>query len=162
MTRLNAPAGRPARLMISDNAQAQPGVDLRGLEHDGVSVGRAGAIFQDGIAIGKFQGVMSATTPIGSRVTSTVTPGRTEGINSPAVRSASPAKNLKIWPARPTRRAPRAVFALFTRQQIAKFGLTRQDFRADAIEGVGALLNRRGRPRGKGTDAAVIAAVASS
>ena len=66
---------------------------------------------------------MSATTPIGSRVTSTVTPGRTEGSNSPAVRSASPAKNLKIWPARPTSpRASGVVFALFTRQQIAKFG----------------------------------------
>ena len=33
--------------------------------------------------------------------------------------------------------------ALFTRQQIAKLGLTRQDFRADAIEGVRALLRRR-------------------
>ena len=87
---------------------------------------------------------MSATTPIGSRVMSTVTPGRTEGINSPAVRSASPAKNLKIWPARAdfAARLGRGL-ALFTRQQIAKLGLTRQDFRADAIEGVGALLRGR-------------------
>ncbi len=52
------------------------------------------------MAIGKFQGVMSPTTPIGSRVTSTSTPGRTDAIFSPAMRRHSPEKNRKIWPAR--------------------------------------------------------------
>jgi hypothetical protein len=44
--------------------------------------------------------VISATTPTGSRVISTSTPGRTLPIFSPAMRSASPAKNAKICPAR--------------------------------------------------------------
>jgi hypothetical protein len=43
---------------------------------------------------------MMPTTPIGSRVISTSTPGRTEAIFSPARRSASPAKKAKIWLAR--------------------------------------------------------------
>ena len=38
-----------------------------------------GAIFHAGIAIGKFHGVIRPTTPSGSRVTSTSTPGRTDG-----------------------------------------------------------------------------------
>ncbi len=59
----------------------------------------AGAIFQAGIASGKFHGVITPTTPSGSRVTSTSMPGRTESIFSPPTRSASPAKNLKIAPA---------------------------------------------------------------
>ena len=41
-------------------------------------------------------GVMMPTTPSGSRVTSTLTPGRTDGTTSPPQRSASPAKNLKM------------------------------------------------------------------
>src|SRR4051812_34194770 len=52
--------------------------------------------------MGKFQGVIRPTTPTGSRVTSTPTPGRTEGTTSPPERSASPAKNLKMLPARAT------------------------------------------------------------
>ena len=60
----------------------------------------AGAIFHAGIAIGKFHGVMMPITPTGSRVISTRIPGRTEGSISPASRNASPAKNLKMYPAR--------------------------------------------------------------
>ncbi len=43
---------------------------------------------------------MMPTTPTGSRVTSMSTPGRTEATRSPAMRNASPAKNLKMLPAR--------------------------------------------------------------
>ncbi len=60
----------------------------------------AGAIFHAGIAIGKFHGVMRPMTPSGSRVISTSTPGRTDASFSPDCRSASPAKNLKMLPAR--------------------------------------------------------------
>src|SRR5215208_3275904 len=52
------------------------------------------------MAIGKFQGVISPTTPKGSRVTSTSTEGRTEATFSPARRKVSPEKNRKICPAR--------------------------------------------------------------
>jgi hypothetical protein len=61
----------------------------------------AAAIFHAGIASGKFHGVIAATTPSGSRATSTSMPGRVESIFSPPGRRASPAKNLKIAPARP-------------------------------------------------------------
>jgi len=100
MTRLNTPAGRPERLRMSASAQPQPGTRSAGLNTTQLPYASAGAIFQAGIAIGKFQGVIRPTTPIGSRVTSTLMPGRTEGMISPAVRRASPAKNLKICPAR--------------------------------------------------------------
>ena len=39
---------------------------------------------------------MMPTTPIGSRVISTETPGRTESSDSPPCRTTSPAKNLKM------------------------------------------------------------------
>jgi hypothetical protein len=69
---------------------------------------RAGAIFQAGMAAGKFQGVISPITPKGSRVTVTSTPARTEARLTPSMRSASPAKNLKIWPARAASPIPSA------------------------------------------------------
>ena len=74
---------------------------------------KAGATFQAGMAMGKFQGVIRLTTPSGSRVTSTVMPGRTEGSTSPRRRRASPAKYLKIWPARVT--SPMASGRMVTR-----------------------------------------------
>ena len=39
---------------------------------------------------------MMPTTPSGSRVISTDTPGRTESSNCPSCRTTSPAKNLKM------------------------------------------------------------------
>ena len=66
----------------------------------------AGAIFHAGIAIGKFHGVMTLTTPIGSRVTDTSMPGRTESSRCPLGCSTAPAKYLRICPARTT--SPRA------------------------------------------------------
>ena len=52
--------------------------------------------------MGKFHGAMIPTTPTASRVTSTSMLGRTLASFSPAMRSASPAKKSKIWPARAT------------------------------------------------------------
>ena len=48
------------------------------------------------IAAGKFQGVITPTTPTGSRVISQSIAGRTDATFSPGMRSASPAKNLKM------------------------------------------------------------------
>ncbi len=100
MTRLNTPAGNPARARISAIAHAHPGTRSAGLHTTVLPYASAGAIFHAGIAIGKFHGVMSPMTPSGSRVTSTSTPGRTEASLSPVMRTTSPAKNLKICPAR--------------------------------------------------------------
>ena len=92
VNRLRTPAGNPARCRISASAQAQPGASSAGLNTTVLPQASAGAIFQAGIAIGKFHGVMMPTTPTGSRVISMFTPGRTDGRNWPPVRSGSPAK----------------------------------------------------------------------
>src|SRR4051812_28437219 len=90
ITRLKTPAGRPVLARISASVHAQPGVHCAGLNTTVLPNASAGAIFHAGIAIGKFHGVIRPTTPIGSRVISTSTPGRTDGTFSPESRSASP------------------------------------------------------------------------
>ena len=52
---------------------------------------RAGIIFQHGMAIGKFQGVMSPATPMGSRMLIAHLSGSSEGTVSPNIRRPSPA-----------------------------------------------------------------------
>ncbi|MGF6351397.1 hypothetical protein QF040_006110 [Variovorax sp. W2I14] len=87
--------------MISASAQPQAGTSSAGLNTTLLPWASAGAIFQAGITKGAFHGVMSPVTPTASRVTSTCTPARVEAMFSPPPpRSASPAKNLKTWPAR--------------------------------------------------------------
>ena len=68
------------------------GVALAGFQITLLPKARAGAIFQAAVAMGKFQGVIIATTPIGSRRVSTSMPGRTESAVSPICRSTSAAK----------------------------------------------------------------------
>ena len=63
ITRLNTPAGMPARARMSAIAQAQPGTRSAGLNTTVLPYASAGAIFQAGMAIGKFHGVISPTTP---------------------------------------------------------------------------------------------------
>ena len=100
MTRLNTPLGIPERDTISARAQAEPGTRSAGLKTTALPKASAGAIFHAGMAMGKFHGQMSPTTPTASRVTSTSTPGRTEETATPSTRNVSCAKNLKIWAAR--------------------------------------------------------------
>ena len=97
MTRLSTPAGRPARWTMSASAHGDAGTSSAGLKTTQLPNASAGAIFHAGIASGKFHGVIAATTPSGSRVTSTSMPGR-DGIELARrrCRSASPAKNLKM------------------------------------------------------------------
>ena len=61
---------------MSASAQGEAGTSSAGLNTTQLPKASAGAIFHAGIASGKFQGVMAATTPTGSRVTSTSIPGR--------------------------------------------------------------------------------------
>ncbi len=100
MTRFTTPLGKPAREMISISAQAVPGTRSAGFSTTVLPKASAGAIFQAGMAMGKFHGQIRPTTPSGSRVSITSTPGRTDVIATPSTRSASCAKNLKIWAAR--------------------------------------------------------------
>ncbi|MNS80774.1 hypothetical protein D3C72_1144680 [compost metagenome] len=83
LTRLATPPGKPARSRILNSSQAAPGVCSDGLSTNVLPKAKAGAIFQAGIAIGKFHGVISATTPTGWRLICTPMSGRTDGRFSP-------------------------------------------------------------------------------
>ena len=102
VTRLSAPGGSPARSSASHSAQAEPGAISAGFSTTALPKASAGATFQAGMAMGKFQGVIAPTTPSGSRVTSTQVPGRAPGNASPASRTASPAKKCRTCAARAT------------------------------------------------------------
>jgi hypothetical protein len=80
------------------------------------------------------------TTPIGSRVISTSTPGRTEASFSPERRSASPAKKAKIADAFGQR------LAFLARQQAAELVLAGEDLVRDLPQHVMALLRGRACP----------------
>ena len=56
-------------------ATAVSGVLLAGFQMTGLPATSAGAIFQTGIRIGKFHGVMMPTTPSGTRTVRMVSPG---------------------------------------------------------------------------------------
>src|SRR6478672_2351097 len=78
ITRLSTPGGRPARCTMSAIIHGDAGTSSAGLNTTQFPNASAGAIFHAGIASGKFHGVIAATTPNGSRVTSTSIPGRTD------------------------------------------------------------------------------------
>ena len=61
------PSGTPPSMKHCTTCAAQRGVSVAGLKTTAFPATSAGAIFHAGIAIGKFQGVMHATTPSGSR-----------------------------------------------------------------------------------------------
>ena len=64
---------------------------LAGFQSTALPKASAGAIFQLAVAVGKFQGEMTATTPTGSRRTSISMPSRTESAVSPIWRRVSAA-----------------------------------------------------------------------
>src|SRR6266566_1394453 len=64
-TRFKTPAGTPASSKSSTIRTAVAGVSVAGLKTTVFPATSAGAIFQTGIATGKFQGVTQATTPNG-------------------------------------------------------------------------------------------------
>ena len=63
------PGGNPARSARITSASADKGVAFAGLQTTAHPAAMAGAIFRVNIALGKFQGVMHATTPIGCLIT---------------------------------------------------------------------------------------------
>src|SRR5678816_2891868 len=65
ITRFRTPGGIPAASKISVMRTAVAGVIDAGLKTTVLPATSAGAIFQIGIATGKFQGVTQATTPSG-------------------------------------------------------------------------------------------------
>ena len=126
---------------------ATPGTSSAGLKTTQLPNASAGAIFHAGIASGKFHGVIAATTPSGSRVTSTSMPGRAESIFSPVTRTRFAGEELEDRAgARGLADAVGQRLALLAREQPAELVLARQDFGAGAVEDVEPLLRRRPRP----------------
>ena len=65
VTRLTTPGGMPASSRILTKFSAESGVNVAGLKTTVLPQTSAGMIFHDGIAIGKFHGVITAHTPSG-------------------------------------------------------------------------------------------------
>ncbi len=69
VTTLKTPAGTPAWLASQANAKAEKGVSSEGFNTTVQPAASAGPTLRVIMAAGKFQGVMAATTPTGSRST---------------------------------------------------------------------------------------------
>ncbi len=87
----STPGGKPASARHSASFRASSGVSLAGLRMTALPASRAGKVFQAGIAIGKFQGVMMPTRPSGWRMVMQNLSGSAEGNVSPSARRPSPA-----------------------------------------------------------------------
>jgi hypothetical protein len=83
------PPGSPASARMRTRAAAFREASVAGFMTTALPQMRAGAIFHDGIASGKFHGVIRATTPKGSRVELTWMPGLVEGGMMPGMRQPS-------------------------------------------------------------------------
>ena len=81
---------------MSAIASAVSGVCVAGLTTAVFPQARAGAIFHDAITAGKFQGVIRAQTPTGSRIVTSI-PGGTMGIDSPKILLAAPPQYSKTF-----------------------------------------------------------------
>ena len=79
----------PASSAIRSNCRAVSGVSSAGLSTTVLPAARAGASFHEAIVNGKFHGVISATTPSGSRNVIATPPAT--GIVSPSARSGAAA-----------------------------------------------------------------------
>jgi len=66
-------------------------VNRAGFQTTELPAARAGAISSAGIVYGQFHGVMTPTTPFGTRCTSTRLAGSTDGGRMPSIRVASAA-----------------------------------------------------------------------
>ncbi len=91
VTRFITPGDKPASISTSTNLWASRGVSLAGLKTIAFPVIRAGIIFQAGIAIGKFQGVIRPTTPIGLSMVIQNFSLSSEVVVSPSICLPSPA-----------------------------------------------------------------------
>src|SRR5581483_6414953 len=75
----NTPAGSPASTMHSASLTAQTEVDGAGAQTTALPEARAGAISSEGIVYGQFHGVITPTTPRGTRYARIRLPASTDG-----------------------------------------------------------------------------------
>ena len=83
VTMLQMPGGIPARSASTASARAENGVSLAGRITPGHPAAQPGPALRVIIAVGKFQGVIAANTPMGSLVTMILRPRALVGITSP-------------------------------------------------------------------------------
>jgi len=90
-TTLTTPVGTPASWSNSTKRSPSAGVSVAGLKTIVFPATSAGVIFHDGIAIGKFHGVITPTTPIGIRTLMLNLSRSSDGVVCPHSRRPSPA-----------------------------------------------------------------------
>ena len=90
-TMLTTPFGMPASASSSTKRSASAGVSVAGLSTTVLPQTSAGISFQDGIATGKFHGVIAPTTPIGWRTLMFHLSRSSDGVVWPKRRLPSPA-----------------------------------------------------------------------
>src|SRR5438128_1180229 len=88
-TTLSTPSGMPADSASSSSSSAVMGVKPAGFSTTVLPAASAGPTFQEAMAIGKFQGTISPTTPSGSRNVMSTPPAT--GMVLPSSRSGAPA-----------------------------------------------------------------------
>ena len=91
VTMFTTPFGRPASSSALTRLTTDRGVSVAGLITTVLPRMSAGVIFHEGIAIGKFQGVMSPAMPTGWRTDIWNLSGISEGVVWPNCRRPSPA-----------------------------------------------------------------------
>src|SRR3989344_3589464 len=121
ITRLNTPAGRPARCRMSASAQAEPGTTSAGLNTTQLPEARAGPIFQAGGAHGRHHLAAGAQRLAGKEL---------EDGRGAADFANGFGQGL----------------AFFAGQQVAQLGLARDDLVAHGVQDVKALLGRGQAP----------------
>ena len=98
-TTFRTPAGIPASAARAAMANADKGVSLAGFATTVQPDARAGASFLANIAVGKFQGVIEATTPTGCLMHTIRVSGDGPGIVSPYTRfDSSENHSMKLAP----------------------------------------------------------------
>ena len=88
---MTTPGGTPASMSSSTKRSPSAGVSVAGLKTTVLPQTSAGAIFHEGIAIGKFHGVITPITPIGIRTLMLNLSRSSDGVVWPNSRRPSPA-----------------------------------------------------------------------
>ncbi len=101
VTTLKTPGGRPASSSAFAKFTTESGVSVAGLMTTVLPQTSAAVVFHAGIAIGKFQGVMNAQTPMGERTDIANLFGSSDGVVWPCRRRPSPpmrkAMSIASW-----------------------------------------------------------------
>src|SRR5581483_10228359 len=91
VTMFSTPLGTPASARVRTRLKVESGVSCAGLMTQVLPQTSAGSSFHEGIAMGKFHGVIMAQTPSGWRTAMANLLGNSDGVVGPNMRRPSPA-----------------------------------------------------------------------